>query len=421
MQGSERKTENKSMALVVKGKYLSAIRDYVATLTIDDEIRIKINPEFEALHSAMHRLQGKHLSREAISSVIFRECFAFSNQHHDRSGPLVHPTNSDLLEGLVARLKGCMESFPRKYVVHIDLPSFPSYGAAVFDLAPDIKLMLGQRKRDVKTDIVDAMLKLEGFGAGEFDTYLELNASGYADSSPDSAAASVCISMAKRCAFVLSTFGVVQQTYMPAEQARATLSCDLTGTTQAITIPDSLSRYFGELIPNDDKLVAYDSSSPLTLLGGKSRPAVTDKEKLDALKAALQPAARYFGARDKPDFPSIAAAIDWYQDSKLAENQTFAYIAACIGMEALLGSDSHLDEMSKRLADRYAFLLGKGRLEREALSAEYTKVLQLRGRLVHAKAARLENDDRDLLRRAQRMLLDAIWHELHEMHRSEKQ
>ena len=415
MQAGEGGVQRRAGALVVKGKYLAAIRDYAATLTFDDEMLIKINPEFEALQSAMLGLQGKYLSRDSANSVVFRECYAFANEHRDRSGPLTHPSNGALLDGLVARLKACVESFPREYVVRIE--SFPSYGAATFDLAPDMMLVMGQRKRDAQNAIVNALLKMKGVGSDEFDTYLELRASGYADNSPDSAVASACISRAKQSAFILSAFGVVKSTYMPSDPARTTLTTELTGTTDAIALPGSLSRYFGSLIPNDDKLVTYDSSIGISLLGGRPRPAATDDEKREALKTALHPASRYFGSKDHADFSSISAAIDWYQDSTLAENQTFAYVAACIGMEALLGSDSHLDEMSKRLADRYAFLMGKGRVEREALSAEYTKILKLRGRLVHAKAARLEGDNRDLLRSAQRMLMNAIWHELHEMYR----
>jgi len=99
-------------------------------------------------------------------------------------------------------------------------------------------------------------------------------------------------------------------------------------------------------------------------------------------------------------------------------NHTFSYVAACIGLEALFGSDGYLENMSKRLADRYAFLIGKSREEHEQLISDYTEVLKLRGRLVHSKATRLKAEDVGLLATAQRMLLNAIWHELHAMYKS---
>jgi hypothetical protein len=179
-----------------------------------------------------------------------------------------------------------------------------------------------------------------------------------------------------------------------------------------------LVRCFRGIAPNEKKLVVHDELSATTLLLGKSRPAITDDERARALESALHPATRFFRAAKHDDFATVSAAIDWYQDSVFSDNQTFSYLAACIGLESLLGGDEHMDGMSKRLADRYAFLLGKGRSERNALASDYTKVLKLRGTLVHAKTARLTDDDRETLSLAQEMLMKAIWHELHHMYRS---
>jgi hypothetical protein len=420
MQPDENNLQREVSKMVIKGKYLAAIREYVASLSFNEDILIKINPQFDALQSAMLTLKGEYLNRDSANAVLFRECYSFAHKHQGRTGPLNTPDNQDLLEGMVNHLKACIESYPRDYVVRIELPSFPNFGAATFDLAPDMMLAIGQHKRDSQNAIVNALLKTRGVDSVEFDAFIELRASGYADNSPDSAVTSACISMAKQCAFILLAFGVVKNTYAPSEPARATLTTKLTGTTNLFALPDSLARYLGTLVPNDEKLVTYDYSSAATLLGAPPRPAAIDEEKCEALRSGLSTAVRYFSAKENTDFASISAAIDWYQDSLLAENQTFSYVAACIGMEALLGSDTHIDEMSKRLADRYAFLMGKGRAEREALSSEYTKILKLRGRLVHAKAARLEGNDRDLLRSAQQMLMKAIWHELHEMYRQKQ-
>lgn len=164
----------------------------------------------------------------------------------------------------------------------------------------------------------------------------------------------------------------------------------------------------------------YDEPVQGSLLTHPSRSPQSDEEVSDAIEQCLQPVKRYFKARSNPDFESIAAAIEWFLDSQFAENDTFSYIAACIGLEAILGSSGHVDGLSKRLTDRYAFMLGGSRQEREEAISQYTQVLNLRGKLVHAKAARLGRDDRPLLFVARNMLLRVIRHELRRIFSVEK-
>lgn len=127
---------------------------------------------------------------------------------------------------------------------------------------------------------------------------------------------------------------------------------------------------------------------------------------------------QFFGKNEHPDFSAISASLEWFHDSVHAENQTFAYLAACIGLEALIGNEKRqISEMSKRLTDRYGFLMGRSRQERETLALRYEKVLEVRGKLVHAKVARLSGEDHQYLSIAQDMLLKALRKELHRIFR----
>ena len=193
------------------------------------------------------------------------------------------------------------------------------------------------------------------------------------------------------------------------------------GSDQAfltIEIPESVGRLYAKLKINESKLLMYNWLLPDIPVGGSfladpGRAPQNEEEKLLALNLLLSDVRRYFRARPHEDFKQIAAAIEWYQDSLWADNDTFAYIAACVGLEAVIGSpDEQLDSLSKRLADRYAFLMGKGRKDREHLRKSYADVLKLRGRLVHGKAARLAADERHLLRTAQDLLLNVLWKEV---------
>lgn len=401
----------------IKGKYLKPVRDYVATLELGDGFLVKMNPEYEELKTAFLQLKGEYVSADNADSILWRELYSFYFENESRVGPLNQAENQDLFEGLVERIKTCIESYPKSYIFRIELPSFPNFGVASFDVSSDVRIAIGQKKLSSKNALFDLLAATNKPPHEDFAAYIEVRGMGYASGSLDSPATASCLSKAKQCAFILTAFGSIHRNYDRSPPANATLLSAGTDAAEAIVLHGSIARYFGYLTPNEERLTTFDFSTGAGLLGGSPRPAETDREKQDALKALLQPAIRYFSCGGHPDFESISAAIDWCQDSMLAENQTFSYLAACIGLEALLGSDEHMDQMSKRLPDRYAFMLGKGRSQRDNLSKQYQDVLRLRGRLVHAREARLKGDDGELLRTAKEMLLNVIWHELHEMYR----
>jgi hypothetical protein len=406
---------NSSRKVVVKGKYLASIESYVSTLVIGDNFLCRWNPEFEELQESIVRLHNRFLSKSNAIAIIFNLCMEFEIEHQGRIGPLSDLNNSDLQALFVERIKTYIESLPRKYTLRIGLPSFPQWDITTDEISKSIRFVIG----DTQPNSLGALLRqstVHKIGLPHFDAYIEFSTSGYSDWSPDSLPASVCLSLAKQCAFILTTHGGCQRNFSQ-NKASATLTDESVDITKEINLPDSIARCFGQLIPNEKELLVYDNKSA-TILGDLGRPAVTNGEKAASFRFILRHLQRFFEADDHPDFEGISAAIEWYQDSIFADNQSFSYIAACIGLEALFGSNNHIDNLSKRLADRYAFLLGKSRSERELMIKEYTDVLNLRGRLVHSKAARLNEKDSELLRAAQKMLLNAIWHELYAMYKA---
>lgn len=407
---------DKSHKVIVKGKCLAAIENYVSTLGIGQGFLFKINSEFDALQEAIVALHSRFLSKSNAVGIVAMECFEFENKHPDRTGSLSDPNNSDLHKSLVNSIKTFLESLPRKYILRIGLPSFPEWGSAKYDISTAIGIVIGNQLSTGKNSVAQLLKETQKATPRmepHLTSYIEFSASGYSDWSPDSQATSVCLSFAKQCAFILATHGVFRPGYAQSKST-ATLTDASAGITQEIVLPDSIARCFGNLVPNEDKLRVDDHGGLLS----PGRSATTNDEKAKAFGEVLYPATRFFGVRNNPDFESIAVAIEWYQDAIFADNQTFSYVAACIGLEALFGSDSYLDNMSKRLADRYAYLLGKSRKEREKMITDYTEVLKLRGRLVHSKAARLSGEDVHLLITAQKMLLNSIWHELYAMYKT---
>lgn len=410
--------------IVIKGKYLAAIESYVSTLVFDSSSPVKWNSQMEALQDVIVKLGGRYLDKDNAASIVVDQCLRFRREHQDRTGSLSETSNADLRSQLVERIKQFIESLPKTYSLRVGLPAFQQWEVGSFKISDDLQLVFSSKQEFVinalaglLNNVVSSVPTNKFIGLPtEQMCFVEFFTDGYTEGSPDSPAVSNCLSSAKQFAFILTTHGVCKTEYRSLK-ASAVLIDRNSGERFSLALPDSIARCFGQLTLNEEKLLVYDKGNTL-LTKGQGRPANSPQEKIVALKDALHPIIRFHQSRSHPDFQSVAAAIEWYQDSKFADNQTFAYIAACIGLEALLGSDSHLDSMSKRLADRYAFLLGRSRVEREEMIVDYTKVLNLRGRLVHSKVARLSNEDRNLLYIAQKMLLNAIWHELYAMYRS---
>jgi hypothetical protein len=417
-QPSPLESESDVGNVTINGKYLAAIESYVRTLTLGaDDFLITPNAEFEALIKLMSKLCGSHLTAENVQSILFRECLRFEIRHQGRTGALDAPENDDLRNALVLQIKAYFESIPRPCTLRIELPQFPEVVGSMTALAPNVKLVSVARLKGANK-LADLFRPGASDDSLRNGTCLEITVHGYGDLSANSPATAACLSIAKQCAFILTSFGLCKSAYSQ-KGAGATFSDGADQPFNDIVIPEAVRVQYGRLKINESKLLMYGwlsgaGAGPGLLLTDPGHPPRNEEEMALALNYLLIDVRRYFESRSNEDFEQIAAAIEWYQDSVGADNDTFAYIAACVGLEAILGShDEQLDSLSKRLADRYAFLMGKGRSHREELRKSYAKVLKLRGLLVHGKAARLAADERPVLAEAQDMLLRLIWKEVH--------
>ncbi|WP_395315801.1 hypothetical protein [Variovorax sp. UC74_104] len=409
----------------LQGKYLSPLVEYVSSLELRDGMfLIAPGPKFQVLKESMARVFDPYIEVDDVQSIVFRQCIQFERKWSGkRSGALSSEENQDLRDELVGQIKSFFESIPRPCTLRVSLPSFPRLAGPVRRVAEDVRLVsVAAAPTDNK--LRGGALSLLFYESDPApDTWLELMATGYADHSPNSRTAAECLSMAKQCAFVLTGLGLCATHWNP-RKAKATFSDGASEPFYAMEIPEAVQRLYGRLQINESKLRVRGSApkgaeSAQTLLTEPDREPRSDEERLIAIDSMLGPLRRYFNARSEQDFQQIAAAIEWYQDSVYADNDTFAYIAACVGLEALIGSeDEHLDSLSKRLADRYAFLIGTSRKDREELRQQYNRVLRVRGELVHGKAARLAPKERSLLNTAQMMLMRLIWKELNRVWRA---
>ena len=138
------------------------------------------------------------------------------------------------------------------------------------------------------------------------------------------------------------------------------------------------------------------------------RPAETGPEKLRAFAARLNMSGRFFDIpADASDAERLRAAMEWWVDAQAADNNTVAFLQACIGLEALLG-DADGGRVREKLSDRYSYLLGMTVSEREALKKRFLSMYDHRSTLVHGRRARLGEDDLNAMLESQEMLSKSI-------------
>jgi len=299
-----------------------------------------------------------------------------------------------ILPGLIER---AFESIPRKLCVHFPLTGFDGLAEGAIPIHESITLHCR----------IERPWSPPPGQAGSPGTHskphawLTVDTEGVLSLGPDSMGNSLAITAAKQCLYFFES--LCHPHPLPAaSNSVAYVMGD--GDCVLLRLPEFLLRYMQTLVPDWQKLRYYEPGG--TLLGGRMRPPENEGERLEALPVSLHAAKGFFEQCNNPDYPAIAAAMEWYVDSKTAENQTFSYLAACIGVEAILGEDGaeRMETMTARLSDRYGFLLGVGRQDRKRLAEEYYSVLKLRGTLVHARRKRLTQQEQGLLHKAQALL-----------------
>lgn len=315
-------------------------------------------------------------------------------------------------EQAVSYLVGFLESLPRTYVVRFELPGVPYWGDFSVQLADNVAMT--SRRPSSDAQVQNALVRALRGQSQEADVAvgLELTLQGYASASPESPVVAEALALLKQVLHLLKHAGVLTPVHWEDRRARVEVLDVSDGSTKGITLPDQLAKALGALGPDQKSLQVMDLSAG-TLLTRSFRSPKTDAEWVNAVTHSSRLVSRYFANRHLTGFARVAAAIEWYEDSLLNNDQSMAFLAACIGLESIFGEESTgMSEMSQRLGDRYSFMLGKDRDHRSRLASEFKEVLKLRGELVHARRSRLRPKDRAQLDKVRDMLWRSISHEM---------
>lgn len=108
----------------------------------------------------------------------------------------------------------------------------------------------------------------------------------------------------------------------------------------------------------------------------------------------------------------IKSAIEWSLDSLTAENETMAFLKACIGLEALLGESESGGALTESLADRCAYLIATSIRSRKSIRDRFKDLYKVRSKIVHGAISHLDRANRVQLDFARHFLVSAIRREM---------
>jgi hypothetical protein len=253
--------------------------------------------------------------------------------------------------------------------------------------------------------------------------FLRIREVGFADDDPNSRALLSALSAAKRLAFIGLGSGALSLHHgrhkwdrrgiadrIPAFIVRRFESGEqVYGTTIAFDLAHFLHRlYFTK------PLEVLDFSSGASLLSARSRPATSGADVQAAIASILRIAIQFM-AVDSLDAAPVRAAMEWYIDARASHNESIAFLQRCIGLEALLGADSGRRDVTEKLADRYAYLLGKTESVRVDMRKAFKSMYAHRSAIVHGRASQLSKEHKLASAMADDMLLHSAWAELNNL------
>ncbi len=372
----------KNEGRVLNGKYREAIEsyffdqeNYVPATGINSNSDLfslceSINPVFKDVMTPMD-------IREVMNNAIHSCGAHWSNAISDFDLP-PGPAASVLVQEIITSFS----RYPRSYTCEISIPHFFPGGldGSTLEIAGGIRLKLPNE--------------------GDSSASLFINGVGYFGRHSESPYAAELITLAKIFSYICRAFSSAHF-FSDNRFALAVVSEDTGSLSIKLELPVDLKSRLESIMVHVSELRA----ATYNIFSSETDRVKEVKESLSALMGIIE-------LLRKKEHARIVAAIEWYEDSTTVENQTVALLEVCIGLEALLGEEEDMSEMTKRLCDRLAFTLGRTRDERTRLHAEYLELLKLRGKLVHAKIFRLRPDDEKILRRGRIMLNRMINHEI---------
>ena len=356
------------------------------------------------------------------------------------SGYLKDIIGDNGIKNLSDRIIAYLESIPRKYFVYFELPSVKGIGVKEINLTDDISLIEKVSEDDfseIKIPMSSPSWLVRALGGvGSYGNYsitkgqlyIRIQTSGYADGTLESSAVKKAYSKIKQFILLAKIRDLLVEkeknitnfwglSGYPTEQGSPIFVVyDKEPDTEKylITLPKIVSEYISKVRIDED--ILKPDRYELLVENFENKDALTPNDKVKILQKRFQYPIKLLKTPDTDaDTEPIKTAIEWAFDSLTNDNETVAFIQACIGLEAILGDDEKEEpqkSLQEKLADRCAYLLGKNFSERKNLRKNFIKLYQTRSKLIHGRKAELDKEHRGFLRFSQNILSRIIWKEI---------
>ena len=356
---------------------------------------------------------------EIVSMQMFR---SLQDVEVKEKAALTEVLGAERVKVLKQEVLSYLKSIPRRYYVCFKLPAVKLPGMSRVVLTQDVDLFTVS-KNDSLPAIRDSALKTiadlyapsPGLNVGK--TYLRFHVSGFASNwSLDSSALATAYSRFRQLVQLAVSLGLLQADRSAGFHQRSSLLSEVfvyadpdeRSERKSITLPFSVSHFVATLTFDESKLTV-----PGGLLA-PDRPAATEEERTAGIARLLQHGLLLLDADDSEESGNaIRAALEWGFEAATNQNETFAFVQACVGIEALLGEELDAETgLTRQLADRCAFLLGETRADRAFIRKHFSDLYRTRSKLVHGKALRLSEADKNHLIQATALLEELVKVEL---------
>jgi len=307
-----------------------------------------------------------------------------------------------------------LRSIPRNYELWIELPVMRTWGEGSLALSSRIRLVEAGKGHEKKGMLAQML------ASSKSPVSLVISTSGFGSNRLHTTAVVDAISHAKQFLQIFRRTDVYREATPPVEEVfafsgstGASLKDLQDDSTIDLQLPVGLARVVATLSIDTQKLEYLEDPPPKgrasTVLTREFRPPEDRVEFSEAMTQKLGWIRRLLDCPASwPDAARIRSAFEWAFDSQENDNETFAFIQTCIGLESLLGDDSEDEPLVARLADRCAYLLGQGHSDRGDIRRRFKAMYKIRSKVVHGRSPRLSPSDARELHNAQQLLGQVI-------------
>lgn len=315
-----------------------------------------------------------------------------------------------------------LESIPRKYRIYFELPSVKGIGVKEIRITDDISFVEKINEGDFKEVKIPSRSLLGGncYTLQREKLYICLQVNGYADGTLESSAVKKAYSKFRQVILLgkLSGVFVEKKRTISAEflsfgvpHVFVIHELDINGEIYQVTLSKAVLDYLSKIELNENTL--KPTALELLLETFENRETFTSNDKAKILQKRFQHPVNLLKTPDNDkNAEPLKTAIEWAFDSLTNDNDTLAFIQACIGLEAIMGDDETKDNITATLADRCSYLLGDSISARKRIREDFKKFYCIRSKVVHGRKAYLDDEQRHFLNYAQIILKQVIWKEV---------